>query len=70
MATKAKPLPYRHKFAIDEAKAEIAEAVRALRPLIDGQPTTREDIYQRLAKAIYHSLQAKERLETIRTKQE
>lgn len=51
--TRRKPLPYAAMQAIDDAIMTVSEALRTLRPIIDGKELTNTEIYRRTGLAIH-----------------
>lgn len=63
---KRKPLPYHASQAVDDARIEATNAVNALAPLLDGEPVSRDELYRRIGKSVYHIQRLIRSLNSIR----
>ena len=64
--SKRRPFPYAAGALIDESIMGLSQAVRMLRPLLDGQATTLEERYRRLGVAVVETQQAINKLQEVR----
>jgi len=64
--TKRKPLPYAAGQSIDDALMAISEALRTLKPIIDGKEMTTTEIYRRVGLAIHHMHETTQSLHEIK----
>lgn len=64
--TRRKPLPYAAGQSIDDALMAISEALRTLKPIIEGKEMTNTEIYRRTGLAIHQLHETIENLREIK----
>lgn len=67
--TRRKPLPYAAGQSIDDAIMAIGEALRALKPIIDGKELTNSEVMRRTGLAIHCMHESIQNLKEIKETQ-